>query len=365
MSKAKDSMTSEALSGVIKPSQLKDIIRQLIKNKIMHPLMIWGPPGVGKSSIVQQVAAEFGMGFYDVRLGQLSPLDLRGLPRAQQVNFGTAEKPIHSEVTAYVAPRFLPRPGTGPAVLILDEFNMASPNMMGLAQELLLDRRMGDYVLPDDVWIIAAGNRKIDGAAVNTMPKPVGNRMLHLDMKENVEEWTAHALRRNFNTQIVAFINFRPELMHKVDLGHQNWPSPRTWEFASNLHEAGIDVSMAVGPAAASEFNAFVRVYSSLPDLKAILEGGGGKFPKKEPGAAWAAVIGMAAHIQSGRHLGNAVRWINNSGMEENLEWTTLLTRTLSGIDDNKMLTYFGDLAAEDPDMADVVMRISNKTSMN
>ena len=130
----------------------------VVTQRITHAVMIWGPAGIGKSSIVSQVAAAHELAFVDVRLSQLAPTDLRGLPVPD------------GKVSRWLPPEFLPQGGTG--VLFLDELNMAPPTLQGVAQQLILDRRVGSYVLPDGWFVWAAGNRKEDRAATFDMPAP-------------------------------------------------------------------------------------------------------------------------------------------------------------------------------------------------
>ena len=128
------------------PEALGDLLQKFVTESVRHAVMIWGPPGVGKSAVVARVAREQGLEFIDVRLSQLAPTDLRGLPVPKN---GTSR---------WFPPEFLPRGGTG--ILFLDELNMAPPTMQGVAQQLILDRKVGSYELPDGWLVWAAGNRK-------------------------------------------------------------------------------------------------------------------------------------------------------------------------------------------------------------
>ena len=164
----------------MKPSDLADYLGALVRNRLMLSTMIWGPPGIGKSSIVAQTAEHHGLAFVDVRLSQLAPTDLRGLPVAEH------------GVSRWYPPEFLPRDGAG--ILFLDELNLAPPAMQGMAQQLILDRRVGSYVVPEGWFIWAAGNRKEDRAAVFDMPAPLANRFLHLEVEPDFESFKAYAL---------------------------------------------------------------------------------------------------------------------------------------------------------------------------
>jgi len=160
------------------PSELARYLTALVTAELPLSTMIWGPPGVGKSSVVAQVAAAHGLEFVDVRLSQLAPTDLRGLPVAQETSGGQG-------VSRWYPPEFLPTGGRG--ILFLDEVNMAPPTMQGMAQQLILDRRVGSYELPDGWFVWAAGNRKEDRASVFDMPAPLANRFLHLTVRADFE----------------------------------------------------------------------------------------------------------------------------------------------------------------------------------
>jgi MoxR-like ATPase len=220
------------------PAELSAFLTTLVRNQVKLSTMIWGPPGIGKSSIVAQTAAAHDLGCIDLRLSQLAPTDLRGLPVA------------HDGRARWYPPEFLP--GEGAGILFLDEINLAPPTMQGMAQQLVLDRRVGSYVVPEGWFIWAAGNRQEDSAAVFEMPAPVANRFLHVDVAPDLESFKAYALQHGIHEQIIAFLTFRPTLLHRFDPAQPAWPSPRSWAMASELHRLGLDVRAAIGPATAA-----------------------------------------------------------------------------------------------------------------
>jgi MoxR-like ATPase len=281
----------------MKPSQLVDYLGALVRNDLKISTMIWGPPGIGKSSIVAQIAATAGIACIDVRLSQLAPTDLRGLPVPE------------AGVSRWYPPEFLPRDGAG--ILFLDELNMAPPAIQGMAQQLILDRKVGSYHVPDGWFIWAAGNRKEDRAAVFDMPAPLANRFLHLEVEPDFDSFKAYALERRLHEQIVAFLSFRTALLHQLDIHRPAWPSPRSWEMASRLHSAGLDIAPVVGPAAAAEFRAFVEVYAGLGDLEAILRGDGAHvlFPS-EPSQRYALTVGLGMRARDAAQAHSAFRWL-------------------------------------------------------
>ena len=295
------------------PTALSVFLNTLIRHQIKLSAMIWGPPGIGKSSIVAQTAAANGLDFVDLRLSQLAPTDLRGLPVADD------------GVARWYPPEFLPRDGAG--VLFLDEINLAPPTMQGMAQQLILDRRVGSYVVPEGWFIWAAGNRHEDRAAVFEMPAPLANRFLHLEIAPELESFKAFALANGVHEQIVAFLSFRPTLLHKSDPQQPAWPSPRSWVMASELHRIGLDVGAAIGLGAAVEFNAYVALYSSLPDLERILDGQGDGigFPE-EPSVRYATTVGLTARAADARAAYHAFSWLTQVA---SVEWVQLYATDL------------------------------------
>jgi len=261
--------------------------------------MIWGAPGIGKSQTVAEVAREAKIELIDLRLSQLAPTDLRGLPVAD-----------HDTLTArWYPPEFLPRTGEG--ILFLDELNMAPPAMQGIAQQLVLDREVGSYKLPEGWHVWAAGNRAEDGASVFQMPSALQNRFVHVTVEANFDSFRQWALGHGMHERIVAFLAFRPQLLHKRDAAQPAWPSPRAWAAANALYQAGLTVEPAVGKGVAGEFTAYERVYTSLPDLDAILQGNGKSiaFPAS-PDARYATVIGLATRSKEQKTVKNSMDWV-------------------------------------------------------
>lgn len=237
------------------------------------PVMLWGPPGVGKSQMVAQVGERHDVPVIDIRLSQMEPSDLRGIP------FRNGDR------VDWAPPAMLPdaaRHGeTG--LLFLDEINAAPPSVSAAAYQLILDRRLGDYRVPDGWAIIAAGNRQGDRGVTYSMPAPLANRFSHFEVEVHLDDWVAWAYAHGIDERVIAFLRFRPELLFDFDPAHNPvaFPSPRSWEFAhralqkfSNQPQllAG-SLQACVGPAAGIELHAFVQNLDQLPDLDAIVRG--------------------------------------------------------------------------------------------
>ena len=335
MTKATDKQTL-VTSERMTPALLADYLETLTKSRIMISTMIWGPPGVGKSSIVDQVARAQGIDFVDLRLSQLAPTDLRGLPVAEDGQ------------SRWFPPEFLPTDGEG--ILFLDEINMAPPAMQGVAQQLILDRRVGSYVVPDGWLIWAAGNRKEDRAAVFEMPAPLANRFIHLEVEPHFDSFKAYALKQGIHEQLLAFLSYRPSLLHHVNANAMNWPSPRSWMMADQLLKSSLDIAPAVGAAVAGEFLAYCHVYEELPDLEDILSGKQSPPFPDEPSIRYAAIIGLVVKAQynAGQAI-NALKWIASKA---SMEWAQLFASDLLPLMRGRgTIAAFVSLFAREPEL--------------
>jgi len=285
---------------------MSEYLAKLIDHNIKSSLMIWGPPGIGKSALVSAVAKKHSIDLIDLRISQLAPTDLRGLP-----------VPEDNKAKWYV-PEFLPTSGKG--ILFLDEINMAPPAIQGIAQQLILDRKVGSYEVPEGWFIWGAGNRKEDFAAVFDMPAPLANRFIHLEAASNLKDFKQYAVEKRFNDQIISFLNFRPALLHKVNKNDQAWPSPRSWEIANTLLKAQLSIDPAVGDSAGAEFRSYIKIYKSLPDIEAILNGNlKAKFPE-DLSAKYALTCALALRAENVKQVENAFMYLENKG---ELEWLT------------------------------------------
>lgn len=237
------------------------------------PVMVWGAPGVGKSRIVADIARSRSLLLIDIRLSQMEPTDLRGIPFRK------------ADTVEWSVPAMLPDAVRhGPhGILFLDEINAAPPTVSAAAYQLILDRRLGEYRVPDGWAIFAAGNRQGDRGVTYVMPAPLANRFTHYELDPHLEDWVAWAYDAGVDPRIVAFLRFRPELLFDFDPAHNPvaFPSPRSWEFAHlalQKFEAtpallGDALQACVGKAAGVELKAFIDHMDRLPDIDAILRG--------------------------------------------------------------------------------------------
>jgi len=212
-------------------------------------------------------------------------------------------------VSRWFPPEFLPREGRG--ILFLDALNLAPPVMQGMAQQLILDRRVGSYTVPLDWFVWAAGNRKEDRAAVFDMPAPLANRFIHLTVEAHFESFKTYALNHDIHEHILAFLSFRPALLHKLDPQQPAWPSPRSWMMANRLYKVGLEIQHVVGAAAAAEFTAFLKLYQQLPNVENILQGKGKAIPfPSEPSLRYALTVALTMRATSLEESYEAFVWM-------------------------------------------------------
>ena len=241
--------------------------------------MLWGPPGVGKSQIVAQVAENHEVTIVDIRLSQMEPSDLRGIP------FKNGHK------VEWAIPAMLPDEEVHGAegILFIDEITSAPPSVSAAAYQLILDRRLGEYRVPDHWAIVAAGNRQGDRGVTYSMPAPLANRFSHYEVDVNLDDWAAWAYRHNIDERVIGFLRFRPDLLFDFNPEHNPvaFPSPRSWEFAHRaLYKFGDQPQLlvggleaCVGKAAGVELFAYIQSLENLPDIDAILRGESSESP--------------------------------------------------------------------------------------
>ena len=263
-------VTGEQLERILK-LQLETLAKRPEMAKVLPPLMVWGAPGLGKSSILQKAAYDQGIGFIDVRLAQREPVDIRGLP-----------VPGPDGVKWLVSSDW-PRDPKSRGIILFDEITAADRSLQVAAYEFILDRRLGElYKVPDGWYICAAGNRTEDRAVAATMSSALANRFMHVELGEDVESWVAWALKSDIQPSVVGFLRFRPAMLfsQKGENLERGWPTPRSWERVSRMLEVMKDepeelvrhmVYGLVGNRAGVEFMEFKKMSESFADALALM----------------------------------------------------------------------------------------------
>ena len=280
----------------------KSILTKFVRNQLVggapQAVMFWGAPGIGKSDIVKAAAKELQIALRDIRLAQMDPVDLRGVPTVKDGR------------TKWSTPDCFPIDPESGGIIFLDELSAADPSIQVAAYQLLLDRRIGEYEVPPKWIIVAAGNRAEDNAVSLPMSSALANRMMHLELHAEPEEWARWASGQGLDPSLVGFIRFRPEMLFAPGKDcERGWPSPRSWEHVSNILEFGLDddelplcVSGLVGDAAAGQFLAYRRQFKALGNVRELMLDPGKplKLDSRKPDVCYALASALAYWVGRG-----------------------------------------------------------------
>jgi hypothetical protein len=278
-------------------------IRKAFKKQ--RPVFLWGSMGIGKSEVVQGIADSLGYPLIDIRLAQCEPTDIRGIPFFnKEIGKMDWAPPVDLPDEEFASQY----PGV---VLFLDEMNSAPTSVQAAAYQLTLNRRVGKYKLPDNVVVIAAGNRASDKGVTYAMPRPLANRFLHLEMRADFDSWQAWAVTNKIHKDVVSFLSFAPQHLADFDpkSTSQAFATPRTWTFVSELlEEDDVDsgtlfnlIAGAVGQGLATKFMAHRRLNGQLPNPRDILSGKVKTFDVREEqqkiSAMYSLTVGMCYEL--------------------------------------------------------------------
>ena len=278
----------------------KSLLKAFSKKR---PLFLWGPPGIGKSELVAEITQELGGHMIDLRLGQMEPTDIRGIPFynkdsgkmdwAEPVDLPTAEFAKQYPIV----------------VLFLDEMNSAAPSVQAAAYQLILNRRVGKYFLPDNVVLVAAGNRESDKGVTYRMPTPLANRFIHQEMRVDFASYQEWAIKNNIHKDVVGYLTFAKQDLYDFDAksASRAFATPRSWTFVSQLleDEDGDDdtimnlIAGTVGEGLAVKFMAHRKVAGRMPRPEDILSGKEKDLNVKEVSAMYSLVISMCYELKS------------------------------------------------------------------
>ncbi len=307
-----------------RPRHLINSLVRCMKAKLVP--IVRSSPGIGKSDIARQIAREFNLKFLDVRLAQCDPTDMNGLP------YFTAEghaayAPFESFPIAGAsfgnAPDGTPYAGW---LINFDEITSAGKQLQAAAYKILLDRQIGNQPLHDRVAMMAAGNLETDNAVVHSMSTALQSRLIHLELAVNKNDWMDWAVKNDIDSRVMAFIEFKPTLLHKFqpDSQEHTYPCPRTWHFASKLVKdrkaltTEDDLPLlagTVGPGAAAEFLEFACIYELLPTIDQIIANPGDVMLPNEPGIKFALAT-MVAENMDKTNATNLVKFLERLPVE-------------------------------------------------
>ena len=289
---------------VVRPSDVRAEINYAFNRK--RPVFIWGPPGIGKSEIVESITQERAGYMIDLRLALMEPTDLRGIPFYNEVTGRMEWAPPSDLPTQELADQF------ECIVLFLDEMNQAPQSVQAAAYQLILNRRLGNYKLPENVLIVAAGNRESDRGVAYRMPSPLANRFVHLEMGVDFEDWQTWALESKIEAEVVGYLTSNKMDLFNFDprTASRAFATPRSWTFVSQilpkegesiadsrLHDL---IAGTVGDGIATKFMAHRAVAGKLPNPTDVLTGKVKTLPReaKEISAMFSLTASMCYELK-------------------------------------------------------------------
>lgn len=297
------------LTRQLGPNAAKAALRSAFK--IKRPVFIWGPPGVGKSDMVHQLGEEFNAHVIDVRLTYWEPTDLKGIPffnpEIKKMEWAPPME-LPDEAMASRYPNI---------ILFLDEMNSADPSVLKAAYQLILNRRIGTYTLPDNVLIVAAGNRDGDRGITYKMPAPLANRFIHIEMKVDWDDYFQWATTNNIHTDVLGYLSNNKQDLYNFDpkANVKAFATCRSWSFVSEVLSTSdpdsIDnlVAGCIGEGVATKFASYCKLTSKLPKPLDILTGKVSKLKQKEISIHYSMIISLCYELkdQHDKHISDGV----------------------------------------------------------
>lgn len=270
--------------------------------KLKRPVFLWGPPGIGKSELVEQITKDMGGKMYDLRLALMDPSDLKGVlyynPASGSAMWNAPpDLPTKEEAAKYPV-----------VVLFLDEMNSAAPATQAAAYQLVLNRKIGTYELPENCVIVAAGNRDGDRGVTYRMPKPLANRFLHLSLRVDFDSWQNWAIDNQIHPDVLAYVTCNKGDLFQFDPASisVSFATPRSWSFVSQILNAEPNeiqlndlVAGTVGEGIGLKFSAHRKVSAQMPNPTHILQGKVTELKNKDLGAKYSLTISLCYELKA------------------------------------------------------------------
>lgn len=289
-------MAASIAINTVNPKIAAKAITKAIKRR--RPVMLWGPPGIGKSDVVAQIGQATNRPIIDIRLALWDPTDIKGMPYLD----------AETQLMNWSPPSEFPQNADSDAILFFDEIVSAPPAVQAAAYQLILNRRVGRYVLPQNVDIVAAGNREGDRGVTYKMPAPLASRFIHLEMSVSNDDWQDWAVANGVHADVVGYLGFAKQDLMDFDpkSASKAFACPRTWAFVSELLKDDDDdyevlmnlVSGAVGDGVAAKFMAHRKVCSKMPKPADILEGKVKELKIKEISALYSLTVSLCYELK-------------------------------------------------------------------
>ena len=340
---------------------------------------LWGSPGIGKSDLQRSVAAHLGgvkpsegksLGrsrwefgkclLIDVRASQWDAVDTRGIPYLDE-----------NKLTAWGVPAVFPTEAEAAqydvVIIFLDELNTAAPSVQAALYQLILDRSLGDYVLPANVVVNAAGNKETDRAVAHRMSSALADRFFHFELTVDNEAWEQWALSADLAIECIAYNRWRPGHLHAWDpkSPSKSQATPRGWEFVSDIlkvtREQGTPalvenalICAKLGETVGAEFVGFLRIFRNLPDPAAVIMAPDTAEVSDDPSVN-AALCGALSERVSEDNIGNILIYAErlSASRDAGPEFMTLLVRScaVKGGTKVQQTRAFIEWASNNPDV--------------
>jgi MoxR-like ATPases len=429
----------------LKPSQVLGVVRAVIPTG--RAAYIWGPPGIAKSSIMNRLATENNVAFIDIRVSQMEPSDLRGIPYptmeggregvrwsvpivlpqdlditlvreieaietkisfcnpkgSNNIHYCTRPKvavrsltpgaeavvvqqyqtnddgdvlyydedgnvstdpskgePVPVAPLDYVVVKLVDREtkepvqgkvhvvvtGRAKGIIALEEFNSAPQSVQAAAYQFVLDRRLGEYVVPDGVSIIAMGNRETDKGVTYRLPTPLANRFVHIEMRHDFDEWLMWAIDSEVHPDVVAYLTAHKDHLFSFDpnSASRGFATPRSWEMVSDILHHAEDLSETeltaavagcVGEGIAVEFVEMRKIGKRLPDIGDILDGKVTKLDDKDKNVSVEYRLALMLAYELNYRVRDIVKKKNFEDTEEYAKWVVNFENAIGFLSDN------------------------------
>ncbi len=318
------------------------VIKKGMSPKVLPSVMLWGPPGVGKSQGVREIAQKIEKEMKkkvcvtDVRLLLFNPIDLRGIPTAN----------IDKTLAIWLKPQIFQMDDSDDVVniLFLDEISAAPQSVQAAAYQITLDRVVGEHKLPDNCIVIAAGNRVTDKSVSFKMPKALANRLLHIEIEGSFSSWLSWAVKNGVNENVIGFLSFRTDKLFGFDAKSDDlaFATPRSWEMVSNILNTVSDdinkmypmIAGLIGNGLAIEFRSWCALHKDLPSIEGIFNGAEVNLPKRSD-VMYAVVSSMVSYAKEHRYererIGNSLKYVEKMPAD----YVALLLESYEAIDDD------------------------------
>jgi hypothetical protein len=289
------------MSITVNTKQATELLVDCLKARLVP--MLTGSPGIGKSSIVYDIANEYNLDVIDMRLSQCDPTDLLGFPRVD------GDKASYAPMNTFPLESDSLPEGKSGWLLFLDEFNSAPMAVQAAAYKLTLDRMVGLHKLHPNVVVMCAGNLQTDNAIVNRLSTAMQSRLVHLELSTDFEAWLEWAHANHIDTRITSYIEFKPNNLYQFSPEHNDrtFACPRTWEFVSKLISNWKEIDKSklaliagtVSEGVAREFIAFCREFEQLPKISSIIANPKDAPVPSEPSTRYAVAGAVGAHMNT------------------------------------------------------------------